>query len=83
MQAGAEFVLVQIEKESDEPIEKDGLVLLQNNPDVTISAEVLHVGDYVTADVKKGGKVWFNRYVAQLVMGDMYAVADKAILAFE
>lgn len=82
MQAGAEFYLVAIEEIEDEPVEQDGLILLPDNS-MIIPAEVLHAGDYTTADVQKGGIVWFNKLTAQHIVKDIYAVPDKAILAFE
>lgn len=83
MKAGAEFVLVHIDKEGDEPVELDGLVLLRNTRDTTISAKVISVGIDIIANVKKGDQVWFNKHMAQLVEDEMYAVPEAAILAFK
>ena len=87
MEAGAEFYLVEIEKPivSDEPVKTEGGVFIpyESEDPAATSAKVIAVGDFTTSDAKVGNTIYFNKFAAQLVKDNIYAIADKQILASE
>ena len=87
MNAGAEFYLVKMEKPVDtgEPIETEGGIFIPHEIEVPSAAfaEVVAVGDFTTANAKVGDTIYFNPFMATLVKDNIYAVADKQVIASE
>lgn len=86
MEAGAEFYLVKMEKPVDlGPIETESGIFIPHEIEVPSAAfaEVVAVGDFTTSPAKVGDTIYFNPFMATLVRDNVYAVADKQILASE